>query len=239
MSKLKPEGKCFYCNKFFTGSGISRHLSTHLKSIEKDKQTNKKSYHIKVTAGKLYFLHLLMDENSDLERLDYFLRNIWLECCGHMSSFEIKGAPTTQDWLTNDYEFGIDPTTKIGDLLEKGLTLDYQYDFGSTTYLEINVLNEYLIQTEEEILLLSRNEPLKILCDLCKKEPAQVMCSVWHHEGSTFCNSCKDIHAKQCSDFADYAEVSIVNSPRVGVCGYEAGTIDTERDGVWKRDATK
>ena len=92
MEKLKSEGKCYYCNKSFSGSGIGRHLSSHLKAIQKENPSNEKSFHIKVRGGGLYFLHLLISEKTTLYTLDSFLRLIWLECCGHLSSFEIKGA---------------------------------------------------------------------------------------------------------------------------------------------------
>jgi len=29
--------------------------------------------------------------NAPLRKLDKFLRHIWLECCGHMTAFEIGG----------------------------------------------------------------------------------------------------------------------------------------------------
>jgi len=47
------------------------------------------------------------------------------------------------------------------------------------------------------------------------------------------CDKCADKHTEGCEDFADYASMSVVNSPRMGICGYESGTIDTERDGVF------
>ena len=83
MRKLKSEGKCFYCTKTFAGSGMSKHLKTHLQSIEKENLTKKKSYHLKITGAgaKSYFLHLLINENCKFEALDSFLRGIWLECC--------------------------------------------------------------------------------------------------------------------------------------------------------------
>ena len=34
-------------------------------------------------------------------------------------------------------------------------------------------------------------------------------------------------------DFAEYASLPVVNSPRIGVCAYEGGIIDTERDSVF------
>jgi hypothetical protein len=54
-----------------------------------------------------------------------------------------------------------------------------------------------------------------------------------YDEDASFCNECAKKHAKKCDDFAEYAAMPVVNSPRMGVCGYEGGRIDTERDGVF------
>ncbi|MFK7906408.1 MAG: hypothetical protein AB8B69_14855, partial [Chitinophagales bacterium] len=69
MSKLSSEGKCIYCQKKYSSSGISRHLGTHLKSLEKEQNTNSKAYHIKVSASQM-FLHLLMRRDETLYELD-------------------------------------------------------------------------------------------------------------------------------------------------------------------------
>lgn len=234
MKKIKPEGKCHYCNKMYAGSSLSRHLNSHLKSIEQEKPSKKKSYHLKITGDGLYFLHLLIREEARLEKLDTYLRKIWLECCGHLSSFEIKGSRGAYSFNTD--EFGINMKTQVGRILKKGVKLIYDYDFGSTTRLEISVVNEYFINVPKSILLLSRNEPLKLLCHLCNEKAAQVMCLLWHNKGTMFCHSCKKIHAKQCREFAEYTEVNIVNSPRTGICAYEGGSIDRKRDGVWQEE---
>ena len=85
------------------------------------------------------------------------------------------------------------------------------------------------------IQLLSRNEPLELLCDGCKKEAAINTCTVhWGEDDSYFCEDCMESHEAVCEDAADYAWLPIVNSPRVGECGYDGGTIDTERDGVFQ-----
>lgn len=33
----------------------------------------------------------MVDGNAEMGDIDYFLRCIWLECCGHMSSLTISG----------------------------------------------------------------------------------------------------------------------------------------------------
>ncbi len=36
----------------------------------------------------------------------------------------------------------------------------------------------------------------------------------------------------ECEDFSEEMRLPVVNSPRMGICGYEGGMIDKERDGV-------
>ncbi len=233
MQELPSKGKCVYCEKEYSRSGIGRHLATHFKKIEQDKKTSKKAYHLKVSAGEM-FLHILVANSTTFSQLDAFLRAIWLECCGHLSSFRVKGKRYYDDWDSNEY--GEKMSWQVGKTLTKGLKLEYDYDFGSTTRLDISVINEYKISVPDSILLLSRNEPLPILCEECNKNPAMNICSVCMYEDSSlFCKSCSKKHEKTCEDFADYASLPVVNSPRMGVCAYEGGVFDQERDGIWKK----
>ena len=52
-----------------------------------------RSYHIAVEGryDPRYWMHLEMPMNLDLRALDRFLRDTWLECCGHLSAFCISG----------------------------------------------------------------------------------------------------------------------------------------------------
>jgi len=222
QEKLKSEGKCFFCDKTFNKTGINRHLTTHLKEIAKSGKPGL-SFLVKVETSKRwgnspYFLSLWIDGETTLKSLDKFLRDIWLECCGHMSKFNGAGM-----------------AKKAHDVFEKGVQIDYEYDFGSTTELTITVIDEYPIKADKKIVLLSRNEPLQIMCAICKKVPATQICTVCMYDGEAeFCDKCAPKHAKTCEDFDDYASMPIVNSPRMGVCGYNGGVIDKERDGVYK-----
>jgi hypothetical protein len=126
---------------------------------------------------------------------------------------------------------------KTDKVFYKGLKLEYEYDFGSSTELLLTVVEEYPVKADEEIVLLSRNEPLEWLCDTCQEEPATQICTVhdWDDE-SLFCDKCAQKHAKKCEDFKEYTAMPVVNSPRMGVCGYTGGSIDIERDGVFVKN---
>ena len=85
------KGKCLFCGKTLTQTGINRHLATHLK--EKSAKGNSgKSFLVKVETSKRraptpYFLSLWIDGETEMQTLDRFLRDIWLECCDHQSDF--------------------------------------------------------------------------------------------------------------------------------------------------------
>lgn len=251
----KSEGKCLFCGETLDKAGINRHLQTHLKQ-KATKTATGKSFLVKVETnsrlGKTpYFLSLWVDGKTTMKQVDTFLRNIWLECCGHMSAFtSIQNGQQGKMWdffeaekllsqgkqkeyekLMEEANGEIPMSRKADKTLSKGLKLKYEYDFGSTTELLLSVVEEYKIGADKGIVLLSRNEPVKWLCDTCKTESATKICSVhgWD-EDTMFCDKCAKTHSKKCRDFENYAAMPVVNSPRMGVCGYEGGSIDIERD---------
>ncbi|MDR1631995.1 MAG: hypothetical protein LBR97_03815 [Dysgonamonadaceae bacterium] len=263
LQNSKSEGKCLFCGETFVKSNINRHIQSHLKQKAKENVAGH-SYLIKVEpnpkwGSSSYFLSLWVDGNTRMKDIDQFLRDIWLECCWHMSAFtnpknRRQGGGmwnffTAQELLakgkTREYEKLMEETNgevpksrKVVNVLSKGLKLEYEYDFGSSTELMLTVIEEYPVKADEGIVLLSRNEPLEWLCDACKKEPATQLCTVHNwDENSLFCDKCAKKHAKTCADFEEYASMPVVNSPRMGVCAYEGGTIDIERDGAFVKQS--
>ncbi len=250
MQKLKSEGNCVFCQKTFSMSTMTRHLNTHLEKMDESKM-NEKSYHLKIERnpkyGKdSYFLNLLVSDKAKFEDIDHFLRGIWLECCGHLSSFtdvetakNSRNRPFSFDFFNPksfNADYGeLDTTKKVSKTCYDGQKIIYEYDFGTTTSLLITVASILPIKSREKVTLLSRNEPLEIYCHSCKTAPATEICSIHIHDesDSVFCKKCAKKHAKTCEDFADYANAKVVNSPRMGECAYEGGTIDVERDGVF------
>lgn len=223
MKKLKSEGRCLYCGQLYDKRSIGKHLDTHLTQLATESSTpDALAFHVRVEAAEM-FLELLVDAKATLTTVDGYLRKIWLECCGHLSAFRPKGS---YDELAM--------SRQVGAVFSTGLVLDYEYDFGSTTALQLTVGASFPVGVPNNLVLLSRNEPLEILCRTCNTKPATQICSVHLWEGTGFfCNGCAKKHAKQCDDFADYARMPVVNSPRMGECAYEGGTIDKERDGVF------
>ncbi len=239
-------GKCVFCEKSFTKTSLTRHLNSHLTEKAVANKPGK-SFHLKIETNPRwgstpYFLHLWVNGNTTMEKIDSLLRQIWLECCGHLSAFRLprNKRPSINNLFSNtslanyalrmEYDNGEIPMNKKAkDIFKKDLKLEYQYDFGSTTELLVSVIEEFGMEADEPLVLLSRNERPGWMCELCGENQATQLCTVCT-EDTLFCTACAEKHAKTCSDFADYAATPVVNSPRMGVCAYVGGRIDKERD---------
>jgi len=57
-----------------------------------DETQKEKFFHLLVEGRYLpeYWMHLLVTADISLKKLDTFLRDIWLECCGHLSAYTIE-----------------------------------------------------------------------------------------------------------------------------------------------------
>lgn len=151
--------------------------------------------------------------------LDEFLRDIWLECCGHLSAFNIYGTCYEIEALDSFWgESAENMNHKLKSVLQTGMCIDYEYDFGSTTDLIMSVTDYRRgYWKKEKIVILSRNNPLEFLCGECHKKPDTVICSQCIYEGSgLLCDDCKKTH-----ECGEEMLLRICNSPRMGVCAYE------------------
>lgn len=213
MATESKKAKCSLCGAEYTKNGMTKHLqaclSKRLDKLSEQKESKQKSFfHILVSGyhSPEYWIHLKIDNNSRLKDLDNFLRDIWLECCGHLSAFRYQREEVKM-------------TQKVKDVFYPQMGLMYEYDFGSTTTLLVKVVGEYqgiLKDNDKPIQILVRNEPPEILCDKCGTLPATDICTEhqWY-EGGWLCESCAKNH--ECDE---EMFLPVVNSPRVGVCGY-------------------
>jgi len=225
----QTKGKCSFCGKEFAKSGMTRHLKTC--TARQEVIANKKGkqeilFHVQVQGQwrPEYWMHLEMPGSITLEKFDQFLRDTWLECCGHLSMFEINGTR---------YEVSVDPTWdywgevpktmkhKLAKVFYPGLKADYEYDFGSTTPLGVNVIaqREGVPDKKNTIHILSRNEPPDIPCENCGQRQATRV-YVWE-EYTAMCDECGDE-----SGYDEEGWLPVVNSPRVGECAYTGDAFD-------------
>lgn len=143
---------------------------------------------------------------ATLQQLDALLRDLWVECCGHLSAF-----------VVDRREVGM-RTTLTTALRAHGATFDYEYDFGSTTALAGTLLSarEGSIG-RSSVRLVARNDPLREVCAECAKL-ATVVCS-YCIDGEAKYLFC-DAHAAAHEHASEDVYLPVVNSPRMGVCGY-------------------
>lgn len=140
------------CGQRFAGAAMTRHVRCcYPKHPPSDKPGRSDVFHIVVKGQGWadYWLHLGVPVDASLEALDGFLRDIWLECCGHMSEFEIRrtrycsvGPDAFDEDAAREMfeEFGGETMdVVVGDVLEEGSTFKHEYDMGTTTQLSLKV----------------------------------------------------------------------------------------------------
>ena len=227
-NRTQSRGACIYCGKEMNTGGLSRHLATCSKRLEAiaaaDQQPGRMQtlYHLQVQDAwhGAYWLHVEIRGNATLKDLDYYLREIWLECCGHLSAFEIGPVRYTQVFK-DGMSIGIEKSmnVQVHKLFAPGMKIPYEYDFGTTSELVIKVVGERQGKptTKNPIVLMARNTFEPPPCTECG-QPAEWLCAecMWEDDAAAmFCAA----HAEE-HEHEDML-MPIVNSPRTGMCGYD------------------
>ena len=129
-----------------------------------------------------------------------------------------------------------DMNTELGKVLKVGQKFSYTYDFGSSTDLVLKVIAEREgVETEDEdadsILVMARNEAPVIPCRNCGKPAVGIFPGYGAAEYGAVCETC----AKTNREEFEESLLPIVNSPRVGVCGYTGNDEAVEME-EWDED---
>jgi Plasmid pRiA4b ORF-3-like protein len=212
MSKQAMTGTCGLCGGTFSRIAMTNHLKRCEAPDPKSPKVAGLHLFVESRYNKSYWLHIAVPTESSLSKLDRFLRDIWLECCGHLSSFEIAGTRYRSEGMK---EFGgAGMGVKLSRILRPGMIFTYEYDYGSTTELRLKVMG--LRDAGNAIEVLARNDAPQIVCQACGVAPATEICTACETEDSGwFCEICAESH--ECG--TDMC-LPVVNSPRTGVCGY-------------------
>ena len=217
--KKQAQGTCVFCGRELSKGGMSRHLTAcpqRLAAIEAANRNSGKSqriYHLQVQDawGGDYWLHLEMNGHERLAALDSYLRTIWLECCGHLSHFSFGG------WVGEEIPEG----KRAEKVFKDGVKLTHLYDYGTTseTLVQVKGVRDGQPLTRYPLTLMARNKPPEVECMVCG-EPAAwlcIECVIEEEETETLCDQHVEGHPHD-----DYGEpFPIVNSPRLGMCGYD------------------
>ena len=207
-------GKCLKCGEICSTAKATTHL---LKCIVSS-QSPTEGFLVRVSgAGQpnLYWMYIAVPKLVSLSQLDRFLRDIWLECCGHLSEFTINSKRYMSHTESGRPSQSMKNT--VGQLLSPNLEFEHVYDMGSSTELELKVIEAISSCPKKEITLLMRNDPPPFSCTSCKKTP-EIICSMC---GETTCADCSEDHSCAIDEGDTYMLMTLVNSPRAGVCGYE------------------
>jgi len=155
-------------------------------------------------GAPMFWLDCAVRTDAKLKDLDKLLRRTWLECCGHLSEFYVGDRRKLSMSMPVRNAFG-----------SAGKRLRYEYDFGSTTELVVSLSGRVEAAVDKPARVVARNEPLVWPCDVCG-EAATGVCTQCLYDGRGFC--CAE-HAIS-HDCGDEMLLPVVNSPRMGVCGY-------------------
>lgn len=214
-------GACAYCGRELTRIGMARHLKAcpaRKKAIAAADVKPGKSVplvHLQVQDawGGDYWLQLEVTATTPLEELDAYLRAIWLECCGHMSQFSVGR------WRGE--EFGMHQT--VGKVFLPGTEVTHIYDFGTESVTLLRAMDSRTGRplTRHPIALMARNRAPAFACQDCG-EPATALCLECAYEQDeeqpgTLCETHAASHPHDEYD----APMPLVNSPRMGLCGYD------------------
>lgn len=214
---MSTRGTCLLCGNTYTQRGMYRHLEAcKARKAEDENAPRTRLFHLAVkgTYAKDYWMHLEVTATATLRDLDQFLRDTWLECCGHLSQFTIgrrRFVSVTDGWWNSQDR---DMDVELGRILRSGLEFSHEYDFGSTTHLDLRVVSdrEGVAGEVGSFRILARNEPLDHRCQECG-ELATEICVFCDY--TLLCEECADTHACGIDGL-----LPVVNSPRMGVCGY-------------------
>lgn len=214
----QSKGTCAYCGTEIAKNAVVNHLSGCLERraiIEKAmrKKTAPVSlYHLRVQDAhrREFWLDLEMRGSGALKDLDFYLRGIWLECCGHMSQFSVGG------WRGDE----IPMNRRVSEVFQPGVEVTHIYDFGTSSETLIKAVGtrDGRPTTTRPVALMARNVMPEAKCVECG-EPAAWLCMQCLIEEETWATRCEQHSRAHPHD--EYGEpLRLVNSPRLGMCGY-------------------
>lgn len=218
---MPTPGHCLLCKEEVSKRTIKTHI---IKKHHDPDGVLRSLIMVDTPYSSPYWLMLSVDPSATLKNLDDVLRGVWLECCGHLSSFFIDGEEIEMTWEDDAVISGKKGTSSkknsLKPILIPGNSFEYIYDYGSTTELRIKVGEQVKIKnTGEAIAVLGMNDPPAWKCSECGK-PA-----TYHYNEEDD----ETVLCDECSENPDLDEcylLPITNSPRTGVCAYEGGWYD-------------
>jgi hypothetical protein len=157
-----------------------------------------------------FWIDLEVRGSATLKDIDAYLRGIWLECCGHLSQFSVGG------WSGRE----IAKQRRVDAVFRGDIELTHIYDFGTSSETRIKAMGQRsgVPISARPMALMARNLMPETICIECD-QPATHLCMECLIEEETQGTLCEK-HAQN-HPHEDYGEpIALVNSPRLGMCGY-------------------
>lgn len=204
MARQGTSGICELCGTRAGKAAMAPHVRKCLEGAAGGPRSRVLLLRAQPVGAKMFWLDIAARRELKLTALDGLLRRIWLECCGHLSEFlDARGEPLGMNRRVDE----VLPVT--------GSRIGYVYDFGSSTELQVTHLAEIAAAPVKGARVVARNVAPTWPCDACK-QPATMICVECANSGGGFC--C-ETHAGT-HECGEDMLLPVVNSPRMGVCGY-------------------
>ena len=257
ISRRAGRSRCNICGEPKSATQMGNHIAQELEQLEGRHLSTRRAaaldrfLHVEVQHqhARYFWMHLLVRHETSLGQLDAFLRAAWLECCGHLSRFDFHGltayCPEARNPRTgfpddDDEDPLIGWNTPAIRAMPPGMTGVHEYDFGSTTRLQITSRRSVRLECEgSQVMVIARNSPVQ--CDACGRETATVLTptpgviadpSGQLHQGiihTALCGQCPepaptnpkevdqhgDCSICDAADYEDEGPVAMANSPRL------------------------
>jgi hypothetical protein len=216
MMANQPRGQCAFCGHETTKGSMGKHLTSCPRRQEQVASAGSGKpqtlIHLRVQDGYqgTYWFDAEVRGTATLDAVDEYLRAIWLECCGHMSKFTIGG------WGGRD----VSKSRRVDAVFTDGTELIHIYDFGTESLTRLKAVGSRNAAPlgRRPIVLMARNLAPAVTCVECDQQ-ASHLCQECQQDWDSLGTLCEQ-HAKA-HPHEEYGEpIEIVNSPRLGLCGY-------------------
>jgi len=228
------KGFCSLCQTDIGARAAKKHL---IKEITTQSDLNKPdSTFLLVAKSDPFWMYIQISENATVQKLDDLLRTEWVDCCGHMSYLEFypegkKRGKKRCFWYSEQnfvclshnhfddmeaHEHSMD-SVKAKDVMRVNGDINYAYDFGTPTHVFLTVLEKIpntADKNEATCEMIAKNKPPVWICSEKRRTCNNASKYICSQCGIAICKECKHRHIH------DERLLPVVNSPRMGACGY-------------------
>ncbi len=216
------EGVCILCGDVLSAEDMKAHISVCIQNESDADGEENLLLRISDVDDADYWMYAFLKKDASLAQLDNFLRDVWVDCCGHMSVFTVGGE---EYYSSNAREMGgHSMNARVFKGMACGTEMLYEYDFGTPTRLKIELVDEYKAKKRQrKALQLARNIQPKYTCVSCGRRAELVESRMGESISEmAYCEVCASEKAQR----EGCMMLPILNSPRCGVCGYGAWMLD-------------